>query len=41
MEKFHKLIQTKEYNFLRENEHLNDKIIFLTLGGQPCLWDQY
>ena len=28
-----KLIESDEYNFLRTNEHLNDRIIFLTLGG--------
>lgn len=26
-------INSKEYNFLRNNEHLKNKIIFLTLGG--------
>jgi predicted nucleotidyltransferase len=30
---FNKLINSTEYNFLRTNEHLKDKIIFLTLGG--------
>lgn len=30
---FNQLIFTKEYDFLRDNEHLNNKIIFLTLGG--------
>jgi uncharacterized protein len=30
---FNQLIYTKEYDFLRDNEHLNNKIIFLTLGG--------
>lgn len=28
-----KLIESDEYSFLRTNEHLNDRIIFLTLGG--------
>ncbi len=28
-----KLIENDEYSFLRTNEHLNDRIIFLTLGG--------
>ena len=27
------VIKNKEYNFLRENEHLKDNIILLTLGG--------
>lgn len=27
------LLNTPEYNFIRENEHLQDKIILLTLGG--------
>lgn len=26
-------LKSEEYNFLRENEHLKDRIIFLTLGG--------
>lgn len=30
---FKKLIESKEYNFLRTNEHLGDRIMFLTLGG--------
>ena len=30
---FNKLINSKEYDFLRENEHLGDKIILLGLGG--------
>lgn len=28
-----KKLESKEYDFLRENEHLKDRIIFLTLGG--------
>ena len=28
-----KLLDSKEYDFLRTNEHLRNKIIFLTLGG--------
>lgn len=32
-EKLQALIEGQEYAFLRENEHLRDKIIFLTLGG--------
>lgn len=31
--KFLELILSKEYNFLRENEHLGDNICYLTLGG--------
>lgn len=30
---FKNLIQTPEYDFLKENNHLGNKIIFLTLGG--------
>lgn len=30
---FKELIQTKEYDFLREDTHLGDNIIMLTLGG--------
>jgi len=30
---FNKVIQAKEYDFLRTNEHLQNKIMFLTLGG--------
>ena len=26
-------VSSKEYNFLRENEHLKNNIILLTLGG--------
>lgn len=33
MENFRELIKSPEYNFLRENPHLGDKIILLTLGG--------
>lgn len=33
MSNFKALIQTKEYDFLRTNEHLGDHIILLTLGG--------
>lgn len=33
MENIIKKINTKEYDFLRENEHLGDNIILLTLGG--------
>lgn len=33
VEEIKKLIQTESYNFLRENEHLGDKICLLTLGG--------
>ena len=31
--KFKELLENKEYNFLRENEHLGDNIILLGLGG--------
>ena len=30
---FKQLLQTKEYDFLRTNEHLGDNIILLGLGG--------
>lgn len=30
---FRELLENKEYNFLRENEHLGDNIILLGLGG--------
>ena len=30
---YKKLIESKEYDFLRTNEHLGDKIILLGLGG--------
>lgn len=33
MENIMKKINSKEYDFLRENEHLGDNIILLTLGG--------
>ena len=33
MEKFKNLLKTKEYGFLKNNEHLKDNIIMLTLGG--------
>lgn len=33
MENFRELIKSPEYIFLRENPHLGDKIILLTLGG--------
>ena len=33
LDKIKALLQTSEYDFLRENEHLKDNIIFLTLGG--------
>lgn len=33
MDKIEELLRTKEYNFLRENEHLGDNVILLTLGG--------
>ena len=28
-----KLVASPEYDFLRTNEHLGDRIMFLTLGG--------
>lgn len=33
MEKIKQLLKTKEYDFLRNDEHLGNKIILLTLGG--------
>jgi len=27
------LLETEQYRFIKENEHLRDRIIFLTLGG--------
>ncbi len=33
VERVNELLQTDQYRFLRENEHLKDRIIFLTLGG--------
>ena len=33
IEEIKQLVQSEEYNFLRDNPHLKDKIIFLTLGG--------
>lgn len=33
MEKIKELLKTESYDFLRENEHLKDNIILLTLGG--------
>lgn len=32
-ENFSKLLESEEYSFLRENKHLKDNIMFLTLGG--------
>ena len=33
IEEIKQLVQSEQYNFLRDNPHLKDKIIFLTLGG--------
>ena len=33
VEQIKELINTDQYNFLRENEHLKNRVIFLTLGG--------
>lgn len=33
IEQIREMLQSPEYEFLRSNEHLKDKIIFLTLGG--------
>ena len=33
IEEIKQLVQSEQYNFLRDNPHLRDKIIFLTLGG--------
>lgn len=33
IEQIIEMLQSPEYEFLRSNEHLKDKIIFLTLGG--------
>lgn len=33
IEDINKLIASEEYDFLRTNPHLKDKIVFLTLGG--------
>lgn len=32
-EQIREMLQSPAYEFLRNNEHLKDKIIFLTLGG--------
>ena len=32
-EQIREMLQSPAYEFLRSNEHLKDKIIFLTLGG--------
>lgn len=34
IEQIIEMLQSPEYEFLRSNEHLKDKIIFLTLGGR-------
>lgn len=33
MKKIHELLNSSTYNFLREDEHLNDNIMLLTIGG--------
>ena len=33
IDQIQKTLQGKEYDFLRTNEHLKDRLIFLTLGG--------
>lgn len=33
IEEIKEMVSGEEYDFLRTNEHLGDKIIFLTLGG--------
>ena len=33
IEQIRDMVSGKDYDFLRENEHLGDRIIFLTLGG--------
>ena len=33
IEEIKQLVQSEQYNFIRDNPHLKDKIIFLTLGG--------
>ena len=33
IEEIKRELQTTEYNFLRENKHLGDNIMLLTLGG--------
>lgn len=33
VEQIKELINTDQYNFLRENEHLKNRVVFLTLGG--------
>lgn len=45
-EQIREMLQSPAYEFLRSNEHLKDKIIFLTLGGsysygtnvEPLMW---
>ncbi len=33
VEQIKKLVASEEYDFLRTNPHICDKIVFLTLGG--------
>lgn len=33
IEQIKELVSSHEYDFLRDNEHLKNRIIFLTLGG--------
>lgn len=45
-EQIREMLQSPAYEFLRSNEHLKSKIIFLTLGGsysygtnvEPLMW---
>lgn len=34
------MVNGSAYDFLRTNEHLGRKIIFLTLGGSYFLWNE-